>query len=162
MQRIIFISDTSFKGEERMRVNVISFIMLGLLVVGTASLIAQEKSPLPQQNQQDITKQDIDTEYSYVAIGKKDPFKNPKIDDMPPAYGDMQLQGIATDTKGNYIAIMSTEAKGKSYQLKAGDKLPDGEVLSIDAEKVVLKVPVKEDILKFRTVTLWLHPEKSK
>jgi hypothetical protein len=145
-----------------MRVTIISFIMLGLFVVSTAFLIAQEKPAVPQQNQLDVTKQDVDSEYSYTAIGKKDPFKNPKIEIIPPAYGNMQLQGIATDTKGNYIAIVSTGTKGTPYQLKAGDKLPDGEVLSIDSEKVVLKVPVKEDILKFRTVTLWLHPERSK
>lgn len=145
-----------------MRFKIIILGSVLILFMCGMQLIAQDKDQASQQTDKTTIlreMKEVDIEYTYIQDDKRDPFKAPKIG--PPENTEVEqteLQGIAKDPKGNYVAILLGPGK-KIFRKMVGDKFLDGEVLSIDHEKVVFKVKAKDDIKSYITVTKWLHPE---
>jgi len=111
-----------------------------------------------------------DINYSYDPAGRRDPFISllggikAKVPNTPKGaltVTDARVVGI-TRSKDGYVAIiMGTDKKARF--MKTGDKLYDGEIISIEAEKVVFRQDLTEDNptapgLKSKEVTKRLHP----
>ena len=70
---------------------------------------------------------------------------------------EIDLQGIYRTSKG-YVAQVSTRGVHRSYLLKEGDQLYDGDVVSIDRREVVFKQVVADPTASkpFREVVMSL------
>jgi hypothetical protein len=113
-----------------------------------------------------------DVNYSYDPGGRRDPFvsllagiktgKN-KIPAGALTVQDAKLVGI-TRNKDGYVAII-VGADNKARFMKAGDNLYDGQILSIEADRVTFRQDLKEDNpaapgLKSKEVVKRLYPER--
>jgi hypothetical protein len=111
--------------------------------------------------------------YSYDPGNRRDPFKSllaapdrpefrgPRPDGIPGLLIDeIDLFGIFR-TKRGYVAQVKAANQGKSYLLKEGDQLYDGDVLSIGRDEVVFKQIVQDPtaLKPFREVVKTLSPK---
>lgn len=109
--------------------------------------------------------------YTYDPAGRRDPFKSLKIAATevkfkgPRPQGipgllidEVVLDGIFKTSKG-YIAQMHSSDK-KSYLLKVGDQLFDGDVVAVNAREIVFKQNVQDPtaLKPFREVVKSLNP----
>jgi hypothetical protein len=111
-----------------------------------------------------------DINYSYDPGGRRDPFisllggvkvKLPATPKGALTVTDAQVVGITRGKEGYVAIIMGSDKKARF--MKTGDKLYDGEIISIEAEKVVFRQDLTEDNptapgLKSKEVTKRLHP----
>lgn len=93
-----------------------------------------------------------DISYSYDPAGRRDPFisllagiKNSKVNIPKGALtvDDAKVVGITRNKTGFVAIIVGTDNKARF--MKVGDKLYDGEILSIESDKVVFRQDLKED-----------------
>ncbi|MFL5540627.1 MAG: hypothetical protein ACJ8J0_16675 [Longimicrobiaceae bacterium] len=69
----------------------------------------------------------------------------PRPDGIPGLLIDeIELRGIFRSPKGGYVAQVSPRGAGRSYLLKEGDQLFDGDVISINSREVVFKQVVAD------------------
>lgn len=110
--------------------------------------------------------------YTYDPGDRRDPFKSlvggrdrpelrgPRPEGIPGLLIDeIDLTGIF-DTQQGWVAQVQAAAKEKSYLLKEGDELYDGDVVSITTNEVVFKQIVQDPtaLKPFREVTKKLNP----
>jgi Tfp pilus assembly protein PilP len=95
--------------------------------------------------------------YSYEPAGRRDPFRSllrnneqgglptgPRPEGIPGLLIDeVTLIGVLRTPRG-YMAQVQAADQQKSYLLKEGDKLFDGELVSIDREEVVFRQQVQD------------------
>ncbi len=156
--------------------------LLGL-ILGLAALAAQQKTPAPGPTPTPVTSEEspgqalIEQEesalagrtYSYDPAGRRDPFRSLLIrpekgmaGHRPPgipgiAIDDVILQGI-WKTRAGYVAqIRGTD--NKSYLLRSGDQLYDGEVLRIAPNEVTFRQNLNDpqNVKPFRDITKQLN-----
>jgi Tfp pilus assembly protein PilP len=112
--------------------------------------------------------------YSYDPGNRRDPFKSllaapdrpefrgPRPEGVPGLLIDeIGLFGIFRTSKG-YVAQVKAANQGKSYLLKEGDQLYDGDVVSIGRDEVVFKQIVQDPtaLKPFREVVKTLTPKQ--
>jgi hypothetical protein len=112
------------------------------------------------------------TGFSYDPGNRRDPFKSllaapdrpefrgPRPDGIPGLLIDeIDLTGIFRTSKG-YVAQVSAANQKRSYLLKEGDQLYDGDVVSINRNEVVFKQIVQDPtaLKPFREVVKSLNP----
>lgn len=112
--------------------------------------------------------------YSYDPGNRRDPFKSllaapdrpefrgPRPEGVPGLLIDeIGLFGIFRTGKG-YVAQVKAANQGKSYLLKEGDQLYDGDVVSIGRDEVVFKQIVQDPtaLKPFREVVKTLTPKQ--
>jgi Tfp pilus assembly protein PilP len=112
--------------------------------------------------------------YTYDPGNRRDPFKSllaapdrpefrgPRPDGIPGLLIDeIGLYGIYRTGKG-YVAQVKAANQGKSYLLKEGDQLYDGDVVSIGRDEVVFKQIVQDPtaLKPFREVVKTLTPKQ--
>jgi Tfp pilus assembly protein PilP len=110
--------------------------------------------------------------YSYDPGNRRDPFKSllaapdrqefrgPRPDGIPGLLIDeIDLTGIYKTSRG-YVAQVKAANQAKSYLLKEGDQLYDGDVVSISHKEVVFKQTVQDPtaLKPFREVVKTLSP----
>lgn len=109
--------------------------------------------------------------YTYDPAGRRDPFqsllRSPEDqDDLPAAEGipglridEIDLTGIFVTGSGAVAQIFSA-AQGKSYLLREGDQLRDGDVVGISAQEIVFQqdVPGLVELKPYREVVKRLNP----
>jgi hypothetical protein len=111
-------------------------------------------------------------DYSYDPGNRRDPFKSllaapdrrefrgPRPEGIPGLLIDeIDLTGIFRNSKG-YVAQVKAANQGKSYLLRQGDQLYDGDVVSITLNEVVFKQIVQDPtaLKPFREVSKTLSP----
>jgi hypothetical protein len=111
-----------------------------------------------------------DINYAYDPGGRRDPFvsllgglkaKEPTAPKGALTVSDAKVVGITKNKEGYVAIIMGSDKKARF--MKAGDKLYDGEIISIEAERVVFRQDLTEDNptapgLKSKEVIKRLHP----
>lgn len=153
------------------------------LILGLGALAAQQKTPVPGPPATPVTSEEspgqalIEQEesalagrtYSYDPAGRRDPFRSLLIrpekgmaghrpSGIPGiAIDDVILQGI-WKTRAGYVAqIRGTD--NKSYLLRSGDQLYDGEVLRIAPNEVTFRQNLNDpqSVKPFRDITKQLN-----
>jgi hypothetical protein len=93
-----------------------------------------------------------DINYTYDPLGRRDPFidlligikaKGPTTPKGALTVGDAKVVGI-TQGKEGYTAII-VGADNKARFMKAGDKLYDGQIISIEKDKVIFRQDFTEE-----------------
>ncbi|MFQ5526663.1 MAG: hypothetical protein ACE5GX_10415 [Thermoanaerobaculia bacterium] len=159
-------------------------IMLVLVLAGGTLLVAQD--PAVDDTEQTAVAQEVDSDdlladeemmflgegYTYEPGDRRDPFKSllivrerlairgPRPDGIPGLLIDeIDLTGIFITAEGPVAQVRSTE-EDKSYLLRVGDQLYDGDVVSISAGELSLKQIVDDPtaIKPFREVVKKLNP----
>lgn len=109
--------------------------------------------------------------YTYDPGGRRDPFKSLKIaateakfkGPRPLGIPGLMIDEVVLDgiyrTRNGYIAQVHSSDK-KSYLLKVSDQLLDGDVVAIDARRIVFKQNVQDPtaLKPFREVVKSLNP----
>jgi len=107
--------------------------------------------------------------YTYDAAGRRDPFRSLLVREQgrggsqrPPGIAgitidDISLQGIWKTTSGYVAQIRATD--NKSYLLRAGDQLYDGEVTRVGPNEVAFRQNLNDpqSVKPFRDVTKQLN-----
>ena len=149
------------------------------LVLASAALAEPQKTPVPTPSApegspgQELIEQEESAlsgrTYSYDPAGRRDPFRSLLVrpekgmaGQRPPgipgiAIDDVILQGI-WKTRAGYVAqVRGTD--NKSYLLRAGDQLYDGEVLRIGPNEVTLRQNLNDpqSVKPFRDITKQLN-----
>lgn len=165
------------------------FLIIWLASVGSSFVIGQQLGTTSQEKeeQQSLSEQqaeseelgEIDAGYTYETGDKRDPFIPLKTRGQVPSgrgrsnrtgkcpegclISEMELKGIVRDTSGTFFAIFVGPDK-KALKMKVGDRFFDGEIISIELKKVVLKEEVQDptEIIKFREIVKLLHPTEGK
>lgn len=153
---------------------VLSMLIAGVMIIDNSAqaelfyVLQMEGGGYGQKKPDQPESYDIN--YSYDPAGRRDPFISllggikAKVPNTPKGaltVTDARVVGI-TRSKDGYVAIiMGTDKKARF--MKTGDKLYDGEIISIEAEKVVFRQDLTEDNptapgLKSKEVTKRLHP----
>lgn len=113
-------------------------------------------------------------EYVYRPKGRRDPFwdllqgkdtklkKEAKEGIAGLEIEQLELEGIVF-REGSHIALFKGP-DGKPYDVKVGQSVYDGEIIKIDANRVVFKkiLTIALGGTKEKTVIKWLNPEKEK
>ena len=168
----------------RLQLRALAFAAL-MLLAGLAAAQEPAPSPAPTPDVATGNEQTIDEilageeevlsgeGYSYDPGGRRDPFvsllqrtQNPDLPAQRPEgvpgllIDEIDIQGIF-QLKGRMFAQVQTSNKEKSYLIQEGDRLYDGEVVSIAANEVVFKQVVNDPsvIKPFREVVKKLNPE---
>ena len=106
-------------------------------------------------------------QYSYDPAGRRDPFKSLLVrersrESRPPGIGglsvdEMELQGIWRTRSGWLAQVRGSD--NKSYLLRKGDVLFDGEVLDVKANELTLRQNVNDpqSVKPFRDVVKRLN-----
>jgi len=143
---------------------------------GTTLTAATTGSEAVQQSLQEILEEPSGPEaYHYDPQGRRDPFQSligpaPKIapgqrPPGPPGFliDEIKLQGVIR-TKQQGLIGMINGPDNRSYLLKIGDKVLDGEVIRITPSSVVFRQEVNDPtrIERFREVVKDLSPEAQK
>ena len=112
--------------------------------------------------------------FNYDAAGRRDPFKSllaaseaeelrgPRPEGIPGLLIDeITISGIFR-TDAGYVAQVQSAASEKSFLLKQGDQLYDGDVVRITDNEIVFKQIVQDPtaLKPFREVVKTLNPEK--
>jgi hypothetical protein len=153
------------------------------LTLAFAALAAPQKTPVPTPTAPPSSPEEspgqalIEQEesalagrtYSYDPAGRRDPFRSLLVrpekgmaGQRPPgvpgiAVEDVTLQGIWRTRAGYVAQIRGTD--NKSYLLRAGDQLYDGEVLRIGPNEVTLRQNLNDpqSVKPFRDITKQLN-----
>lgn len=110
--------------------------------------------------------------YTYDPGGRRDPFKSlrisnqsdqskgPRPEGIPGLLIDEILLSGIIRTRNGYMAQVQSADQQKSYLLKVGDQLFDGDVISINSRDVVFKQNVQDRtaLKPFREVVKSLNP----
>lgn len=111
--------------------------------------------------------------YSYDPAGRRDPFKSllvtfegpeltgPRPEGIPGLLIDeLVLSGII-ETPNGFLAQVQAADRQKSYLIRAGDQLYDGDVVSISGNEVIFKQKVNDPtaLRPFQEVVKTLNPE---
>lgn len=138
-----------------MKCAVVVFV-LGFAFFPAGAVLAADLSDKPEP---------YDSDYSYDPDSRPDPFvpfKATGVNPDPDAFTveSAVLVGITHGPDG-YTALMKGP-DGKTRFLRKGDRLEDGEILTVDAHQVVFKqtLPAGE-LPRDREVIKDLHPEAS-
>lgn len=113
-------------------------------------------------------------EYVYRPKGRRDPFwdllqgkdsklkKEAKEGIAGLEIEQLELEGIVF-REGGYLALFKGP-DGKPYDVKVGQSVYDGEIIKIDANRVVFKkiLTIALGGTKEKTVIKWLNPEKER
>ncbi|HEY6844324.1 MAG TPA: hypothetical protein VI391_09160 [Thermoanaerobaculia bacterium] len=142
----------------------------------TGSTVTAQTTGGIQQSLQEILEEPSGPEsYHYDPQGRRDPFQSligpaPKIapgqrPPGPPGFliDEIKLQGVVR-TKQQGLIGMINGPDNRSYLLKVGDKVLDGEVIRITPSSVVFRQEVNDPtrIERFREVVKDLSPEAQK
>ena len=142
----------------------------------TGTSTATTSSGGVQQTLQEILEEPTSADnYRYDPQGRRDPFQSligpaPKIapgqrPPGPPGFliDEIKLQGVIR-TKQQGLIGMINGPDNRSYLLKIGDKVLDGEVIRITPSSVVFRQEVNDPtrIERFREVVKDLSPETQK
>ncbi|HLJ73835.1 MAG TPA: hypothetical protein VKU62_04575 [Thermoanaerobaculia bacterium] len=142
----------------------------------TGSTVTAQTTGGIQQTLQEILEEPSGPEsYHYDPQGRRDPFQSligpaPKIapgqrPPGPPGFliDEIKLQGVVR-TKQQGLIGMINGPDNRSYLLKVGDKVLDGEVIRITPSSVVFRQEVNDPtrIERFREVVKDLSPEAQK
>jgi len=142
----------------------------------TATSTAKSSTEGVQQTLQEILEEPSGPQsYRYDPQGRRDPFQSligpaPKIapgqrPPGPPGFliDEIKLQGVIR-TKQQGLIGMINGPDNRSYLLKIGDKVLDGEVIRITPSSVVFRQEVNDPtrIERFREVVKDLSPETQK
>lgn len=152
-------------------------VTLGLL--GTTFVLAQDESEEPEEVELDSAGILADEEmmflgegYTYEPGDRRDPFKSllivrervamrgPRPEGIPGLLiEEIDLTGIIITPEGPFAQVKSTE-EDKSYLLREGDQLYDGDVVSIAASELTFKQIVDDPtaVKPFREVVKKLSP----
>ena len=162
-------------------------LILGLLGGGAASLLGQSPTaaptpvatpqaviaPVPESPGQSLIEQDESAmsgrAYSYDPAGRRDPFRSLLVReqsrggvDRPPgiagiAIDDLVVHGIWKTRSGFVAQIRATD--NKSYLIRAGDLLYDGEVTRVGPNEVSFRQNLNDpqSVKPFREVTKQLN-----
>jgi hypothetical protein len=155
---------------------------MALCLFGATSINAQAEAPEEEeQSVEEISSDELlaDEEmmflgegYTYEPGDRRDPFKSllivrerlamrgPRPEGVPGLLIDeIDLTGIVITSDGPYAQVRSTE-EDKSYLLREGDQLYDGDVVSIVASELTFKQIVDDPtaIKPFREVVKKLNP----
>jgi len=159
-----------------------SFLYSLLIVVAAVmTVVAQTPAPAPattstpdtsgtQKTLEEILEEPTTTDtYRYDPQGRRDPFRSligpapPRSGDKPPGVpgfliDEIKLQGIFKTRQG--LTGMITGPDNKSYLIREGDKVFDGEVIRITPSSVVFRQEVNDPtrIERFREVPKELKP----
>ncbi|HVF60399.1 MAG TPA: hypothetical protein VNJ70_11365 [Thermoanaerobaculia bacterium] len=136
----------------------------------------EQTQPTPTEGIQQILEEEEDVlsgeGYTYDPGNRRDPFKSllagpertqfkgPRPEGIPGLLIDeIDLTGIFRTGRG-YAAQVKASNQAKSYLIKEGDRLYDGEVLSISGDAVVFKQTVQDPtaLKPFREVVKKLNP----
>jgi type IV pilus assembly protein PilP len=158
-------------------------LLVSTLVVLTAVAAGAQEAAQPppaatepvstiEQNLQEILEEPTGADtYRYDPQGRRDPFRSLIGPTRPLERGDrpegvpgflvdeIDVQGVI-QTKAGWVAIIKGP-DNKGYQIRAGEKLFDGEVIRIDRNAVVFRQEVNDPtrIERFREVVKELVPE---
>jgi Tfp pilus assembly protein PilP len=141
----------------------------------TSTTSTQSTEKNVQQSLQEILEEPSSPEaYHYDPQGRRDPFQSligpaPKLQKQniegPAGFpiDQIKLQGIVRTRAQGLIAVISGP-DNKSYMLRVGEKVQDGEVIRITPSSVVFRQEVNDPtrIERFREVVKDLIPEESK
>jgi len=154
-------------------------VAAGILVAAFAPGAAPQKSPTPaptpaaESPGQAMIEQEeaalAGRSYTYDPAGRRDPFRSllvrpekGQVGRRPPgiagiAVDDVQLQGIWKTRAGFVAQIRGTD--NKSYLLRAGDLLYDGEVLRVGPNELTLRQNINDpqSVKPFRDITRQLN-----
>jgi len=167
----------------------IGFLMIALLLVLGYSFVAvaQEDNSQEAATEEDTTTETVvlppppiekkpdspeayDINYSYDPSGRRDPFesllggtksKSASIPKGALTVTDAKVVGI-THAKEGFVAIIMGSDK-KARFMKEGDKLYDGQIISIEEDRVIFRQDLTDDALaapglKSKEVIKRLHP----
>ena len=130
-------------------------------------------APVPESPGQSLLEQEESAlagrAYSYDPAGRRDPFRSllvrpekGQVGRRPPgiagiAVDDVQLQGIWKTRAGFVAQIRGTD--NKSYLLRSGDLLYDGEVLRVGPNELTLRQNINDpqSVKPFRDITKQLN-----
>jgi Tfp pilus assembly protein PilP len=114
-------------------------------------------APTPAAPARAVPPPPADPAYVYQTEGRRDPFisllgrgSDPKSGGVRPAglpgilIAETSLKGIFKDTKGFYAFLQGPD--NKTYQVRAGDKLLDGSVKSINGDAVIFAQDVNDPL----------------
>lgn len=159
-----------------------SFALMAVLFYGT--VFAQAEAPpaqepaAPSQTEESPADADVPSPieltegsgFRYEAAGRRDPFVSLVLgmnvlppEARPPGLQGMLIQevslrGIVKTTDGYIAMIQGTD--NKSYFARTGERLYDGNIQTIDDEKVVFRQEINDPlrIERFQQVEKTLHP----
>lgn len=110
--------------------------------------------------------------YSYRVAGRRDPFKSllerntEGVGQRPEGLPGIQISevdvlGVVARSDGSYVAIIKG-AGNESYTIHVGDRLFDGEVQEIQADRVLFRQRINDPTLprNSRVVTILLNPDE--
>lgn len=136
----------------------------------------EQAQPTPTEGIQQILEEEEDVlsgeGYTYDPGNRRDPFKSllagpertqfkgPRPEGIPGLLIDeIDLTGIFRTSRG-WVAQVKAANQAKSYLLKPGDQLYDGDVVSIGKDEVVFKQTVQDPtaLKPFREVVKKLNP----
>ena len=165
-----------------MSARVFRFVLSMMIVVAAvATVIAQAPPVAPatatdtaanvQQSLEEILEEPSSADtYRYDAQGRRDPFRSlvgpaPKIQEgaRPPGVAgflidELKLSGVIRTKQG--LTAMLAAPDNKSYLIRVGDKVLDGEIIRITPSSVVFRQEVNDPtrIERFREVVKDLTP----
>jgi Tfp pilus assembly protein PilP len=110
--------------------------------------------------------------YAYNVAGRRDPFKSllerntnaatQRPEGLPGVQiTEVDVLGVVGRSDGSFVAIVKG-AGNESYTIRAGDRLFDGEVLEILADRVLFRQRINDPTLarNFREVRILLNPDE--
>ena len=119
--------------------------------------LAQAPAAPPAQGQPAAGQQPpVEPAYAYVVDGRRDPFVSLLGRGMDPKGGmrpsglpgmlieEVSLKGILKDRTGFFALLQGPD--NKTYQVRAGDKLLDGSVKSINGDAVIFSQDVNDPL----------------
>lgn len=144
---------------------------------GEGQVLPGDTAPPPLEDIDQILQGEEDVlsgngDYSYDPGNRRDPFKSllaapdrrefrgPRPEGIPGLLIDeIDLTGIFRNSRG-FVAQVKAANQGKSYLLRQGDQLYDGDVVSITLNEVVFKQIVQDPtaLKPFREVSKTLSP----
>ena len=153
---------------------------MAIVVAAVATVIAQAPPPAPapattttgvQQSLEEILEEPTGADtYRYDPQGRRDPFRSlvgpaPKIQEgaRPPGMAgflidEIKLQGVIRTKQG--LVAMLAAPDNKSYLVRVGDKVLDGEIVRLTPSSVVFRQEVNDPtrIERYREVVKDLTP----
>lgn len=149
---------------------------LAVGLFGAALVFAADQTKPPQAPSSPSPSSDEEVmnaePYVYRSLSRRDPFRSllvhaqPGPGQRPPGVAGLSVDGIDLEgiwqTRAGYVAQVRG-ADNRSYLLRKGDKLFDGEVLDVENNQLVLRQNVNDptSVKPFRDVVKLLHSGKT-
>ena len=148
---------------------ILSFAIAGKVYsseAGTPWMVFQTEDLAKKPDQPES----YDINYAYDPGGRRDPFasllegmktKGSEVPKGALSVNDAKVVGITRNKEGFVAIIMGSDKKARF--MKVGDKLYDGEILGIEADKVIFRQDLTEEVptapgLRSKEVVKRLHP----